>query len=58
MTWSPGTAGFESRTAPAIPFRLASGTATSVTIGTLSLCVVITLTMLSIKVAMAMPLST
>jgi hypothetical protein len=58
MTWSPGTVGFDSRTAPAVPSRLASATATRVTIGALSLCVVIVQTVLSIKVTMAMPLST
>jgi hypothetical protein len=49
MTWSPGTAGFDSRTAPTVPYRLSSAIATSVTTGALSLC---------IKVMMAMQLST
>ncbi|MGX9429770.1 MULTISPECIES: hypothetical protein [Bradyrhizobium] len=49
MTWSPGTAGSKSRPAPAVPSRLASAIAISVTIGALSLCV---------EVTMAMPLST
>jgi hypothetical protein len=55
MTWSHGTAGSDSRTAPAVPSRLVSAAATSVTIGALSPCVVITQTVLSIKVTMAMP---
>ncbi|WP_454616970.1 hypothetical protein [Bradyrhizobium cenepequi] len=47
MTWSPGATGSDSRTVPAASSGLASATATAVTP-----------TMPSIKVSMAMPLST
>ena len=52
----PGTVGFGSRPAPVASSRLASAIATSLAIGTLSLCLVVTLTVLSIKVTMAMPI--
>lgn len=55
MLRSPGTAGFTSRPAPASS-RLTNAVATSLAIGALSLCLVVTLTVLSIKVTMAMPL--
>lgn len=55
MKRSLGTAGFDSRMAPTAS-RLTNAVATSVAIGALSLCLVVTLTVLSIKVTMAMPL--
>ncbi|WP_454624757.1 hypothetical protein [Bradyrhizobium cenepequi] len=47
MTWSPGAAGSDSRTVPAASSGLTSAIATAAA-----------LTMLSIKVTMAMPLPT
>jgi hypothetical protein len=55
MIRSPGTAGFGSCPAPASS-RLTNAIATSLAIGALSLCLVVTLTVLSIKVTMAMPI--
>ena len=52
----PGTAGFESRLAPVASSRLTNAVATFLAIGALSLCLVVTLTALSIKVTMAMPI--
>ena len=56
MIRSPGMAGFESRLAPVASSRLTGAIATSLAIGTLSLCLVVTLTVLSIKATMAMPI--
>jgi hypothetical protein len=56
MIRSPGTAGFEGRPAPVASSRLTNAIAASLAIGALSLCVVVTLTVFSIKVSMAMPL--
>ena len=56
MMRSPGTAGFESSRAPVASSRLAGAIATSLAIGTLSLCLVVTLTVLSIKATVAMPI--
>ena len=58
MIRSPGTAGFESRPAPVASSRRTNAIAASLAIGALSLCVVVTLTVLSIKVSMAMPIPT
>ncbi len=58
MIRSPGTAGFVSRHAPVASSRLTNAIAASLAIGTLSLCLVVTLTVLSIKVTMAMPIPT
>ena len=55
MTRAPGTVGFESRRAPIASSRLLGAIATSLAIGTLSLCLVVTLTVLSIKATVAMP---
>ena len=55
MIRSSGTAGFGSRPAPASS-RLTNAVATSLAIGALSLCLIVTLTVLSIKVTMAMPI--
>ena len=56
MTRSPGTAGFESRPAPVASSRLTNAIAASLAISALSLCLVVTLTVLSIKATMAMPI--
>ena len=56
MIRSQGAAGLNGHSAPVVMSRLADAVAASLAIGTLSLCLVVTLTVLSIKVAMAMPL--
>jgi hypothetical protein len=56
MIRSPGAAGFGSRPAPVASPRLNNAIAACLAIGTLSLCLVVTLTVLSIKVSMAMPI--
>lgn len=56
MIRSPGTAGFASRPASVASSRLTSAIATSLAIGTLSLCLAVTLTVLSIKATVAMPI--
>jgi hypothetical protein len=56
MKRSPGAAGFNGRSAPEASSRLTHAVAASLAIGALSLCLIVTLTMLSIKVSMAMPL--
>ena len=56
MIRSPGTAGFENRPAPVASSRLTNAIAATLAIGALSLCLVVTLTVLSIKVSMAMPI--
>lgn len=52
----PGTVGFATHPAPVASSRLASAIATSLAIGTLSLCLVVTLTVLSIRATIAMPI--
>ena len=56
MTRSHGVAGFEGRSAPVASSRLTHTVAASLAIGALSLCLIVALTVLSIKVTMAMPL--
>lgn len=56
MVQSPGTIGFEDSRAPVASSRLIGAIATSLAFGTLSLCLVVTMTVLSIRAAMAMPL--
>ena len=56
MKWSPGAAGFGSRFAQVASSQLPNAIATSLAIGALSLCLLVTLTVLSIKVTMAMPI--
>jgi hypothetical protein len=58
MIRSPGTAGFESRPAPVACSRLTNAIAATLAIGALSLCLAVTLTVLSIRVTMAMPMPT
>jgi hypothetical protein len=56
MRRSPGAAGFNGRSAPVASTRLMDAVAATLAIGSLSLCLIVTLTVLSIKVSMAMPL--
>jgi hypothetical protein len=56
MIRSSGAAGFDSPSAPVASSRLASAVAASLALGALSLCLIATLTVLSIKVSMAMPI--
>jgi hypothetical protein len=56
MTRSPGAAGFNGRSAPVTSSRLTDAVAATLAIGALSLCLIVTLTVLSIKVCMAMPI--
>ena len=56
MIRSPGAAGFNGRPAPVASSRLADAVAATLAIGALSLCLIVTLTVLSIKVSMAMPI--
>ncbi|MDI1262872.1 MAG: hypothetical protein PS018_06410 [bacterium] len=56
MIRSPGTAGFANRPVPVASSRLTNAIVTSLAIGTVSLCVMVTLTVLSIKATMAMPI--
>jgi hypothetical protein len=55
MIRSPGMAGFGSRL-PVAASRSTNAIATSLAIGALSFCLVVPLTVLSIKVTMAMPI--
>ena len=56
MTRSPSAFGFNGRSAPVALSRLTHAVAGSLAIGCLSLCVIVTLTVLSAKLAMAMPI--
>ena len=56
MKRSPSAAGFNGRSAPVASTRLMDAVAATLAIGALSLCLIVTLTVLSIKVSMAMPL--
>jgi hypothetical protein len=56
MIRSPRAAGFVRPFAPVASSRLTDAVAASLAIGSLSLCLIVTLTVLSIKVAMAMPI--
>jgi hypothetical protein len=56
MIRSPGAAGFDRPLAPVASSRLTDAVAASLAIGSLSLCVIVSLTVLSIKVSMAMPI--
>lgn len=56
MIRSPGTAsGFNRHAAPVASSRLTNAVAASLAVGALSLCLIVTLTALSIKASMAMP---
>jgi hypothetical protein len=56
MIRSPGAAGFNGRSAPVASSRLRNAVAASLAIGSLSLYVILTLTVLATKVSMAMPI--
>ena len=56
MIRSSGAAGFDGLPAPVASSRLTHAVAASLAIGALSLCLIATLTVLSIKVTMAMPI--
>jgi hypothetical protein len=56
MIRSPGTAGFDGLAAPVASSKLTHAVAASLVIGALSLCLIVTLTVLSTKVTMAMPM--
>jgi hypothetical protein len=56
MIRSSRAAGFEGHAAPVASSRLTNAVAASLAIGSLSLCLIVALTMLSIKVSMALPL--
>jgi hypothetical protein len=56
MIRSPGAAGFNSRSAPVASSRLTDAVAATLAIGSLSLCLIVSITVLSIKVSMAMPI--
>jgi hypothetical protein len=56
MIRSSGATGFDSPAAPVASSRLTDAVAASLALGSLSLCLIVTLTVLSIKVSMAMPI--
>ncbi|MET0878042.1 MAG: hypothetical protein ABWY14_12940 [Tardiphaga sp.] len=49
-------AGFETHPAPVESTRLTNAVAATLAVGCLSLCLIVTLTVLTIRVSMAMPL--
>ena len=55
MVRSSGAVGFDSRHAPVASSRLTHAVAASLAIGALSLCLIVTLPVVSIKATMAMP---
>lgn len=55
MTRSPGTAGFNSQAATVASSRLTDAVTTSLVVGAFSLCLTVTLAVLSIRASMAMP---
>ena len=56
MIRSRGAAGFDSLPSPVASSRLTNAIAATLAIGSLSLCLIVALTVLSIRVSMAMPL--
>ena len=56
MIRSPGAAGFDGQATPVASSRLINAVAASLAIGGLSLCLVVIITVLSIKTSMAMPI--
>ena len=56
MTRSHGATGFNGKSAPVASPRLIDAVAASLALGAFSLCLVVTLTVWSIKAAMAMPI--
>jgi len=55
MIRSSGAVGFDGRSAPVALSRLTHAVAGTLAIGGLSLCLIVALTVLSIRVGMAMP---
>ena len=55
MIRSPGGTGFDGRVASFASSRLTHAAAGSLAVGALSLCLIVTLTVLSIKAGIAMP---
>jgi hypothetical protein len=58
MIRSLGETGFDSPSVPVASSRLIDAVVASLAIGSLSLCLIVTLTVLSIRVSMAMPIPT
>ena len=56
MTRSPRAAGFDSRATRVASTRLIDTVAAALAIGSLSLCLIVTLTVFTIKLSMAMPI--
>jgi hypothetical protein len=56
MTRSPGAAGFGGPSAPVTSSRLIDAVAATLALGALSLCLVVTVTVLSIGAGFAMPI--
>ncbi len=56
MIRSLGAVGFTDRSAPVASSRLIDAVAASLAIGSLSLCLIVTLTVFSITVSMALPI--
>jgi hypothetical protein len=56
MTRPPRAAGFDSRSARVASTRLNDAVAAALAIGSLSLCLIVTLTVFWIKISMAMPI--
>jgi hypothetical protein len=56
MTRSHRAAGFVSRSVPVASTRLHDAVAAVLAVGSLSLCLIVTLTVFSIKISMAMPI--
>jgi hypothetical protein len=56
MTPSSGALGFSGRPAPVASTRLRNAVAATLAIGSLSLCLIVTLMVFSIKASMAMPI--
>ena len=56
MIRSSGAGGFEGHSSPVASSRLIDAVAASLAIGSLSLCLIVALTVFSIKVSMAMPI--
>ncbi len=56
MIRSSGAWGFHGRSSPVASSRLNDAVAATLAIGALSVCLIVTLTLLSIRVTMAMPI--
>lgn len=56
MMRSPGATGFGGRSAPVASSRLTDAVAATLAIGSLSLCLIVAVTVLSIRITHAMPI--